>query len=217
MKEKTIKAILENKIIAIVRNISPYKVLPLAQALYDGGIRLVEVTFNQAHENGEDETAGIIKKLNEQLGDRMCIGAGTVMTVRQAKIAFDSGAEYLISPNTDIEVIKKAGDLGIESIPGALTPSEAVLAHNNGADFVKLFPAGELGTDYIKALMAPLNHISFLAVGGIDTDNIRQFQALGIKGFGIGSNIVKASLVNQDKYADIALLASKFVQNIKME
>ncbi len=217
MKGKTIQTIFENKIIAIIRKVSPGKVLPVVQALYNGGIRLVEVTFNQAHENGENETSEIIKMLGKQFGDKMSIGAGTVMSVRQAQIAFDSGAKYLISPNTDIEVIKKACQLGIVSIPGALTPSEAVVAHSSGADFVKLFPAGELGTAYIKALMAPLNHIAFLAVGGIDVDNICQFQSLGIKGFGIGSNIVKEALVKQDKYDDITLLASRFIQKVNMK
>lgn len=214
MKKQTIESILKHKIIVIIRKVeSPY-IIPLAQALYDGGVRLIEVTFDQSSPTGNDDTSQAIRSINDYFGDAMCIGAGTVMTTLQAQIASDAGAKYLISPNTDIEIIQKTTELGLVSIPGAITPTEATIAYDSGADFVKLFPAGEMGIHYVKAIMAPLNHIPFLAVGGIDETNIEQFLTIGVKGFGIGSNIVKRSLIKEGKFKEITELAKRFIEII---
>ena len=214
MKERTRASILKHKIIVIIRKVeSPY-IIPLAQALYNGGVRLIEVTFDQSSPTGNDDTSQAIRSINDYFGDVMCTGAGTVMTTLQAQIASDAGAKYLISPNTDIEIIQKTTELGLVSIPGAITPTEATIAYNSGADFVKLFPAGEMGIHYVKAIMAPLNHIPFLAVGGIDEANIEQFLTIGVKGFGIGSNIVKISLIKEGKFKEITELAKRFIEII---
>lgn len=214
MKERTRASILKHKIIVIIRKVeSPY-IIPLAQALYDGGVRLIEVTFDQSSPTGNDDTSQAIRSINDYFGDAMCTGAGTVMTKLQAQIASDAGAKYLISPNTDIEIIQKTTELGLVSIPGAITPTEATIAYDSGADFVKLFPAGEMGIHYVKAIMAPLNHIPFLAVGGIDEANIEQFLTIGVKGFGIGSNIVKRSLIKEGKFKEITELAKRFIEII---
>lgn len=209
------RMITEHKIIAIVRGLSKEKIVPTAQALYDGGIRLIEVTFNQSSKTTVEDTANSIKSICEKFGEKICVGAGTVLTIEQVEAAFNAGAKYLISPNTDVNIIAACKRIGLVSIPGALTPSEVMLAYNSGADLVKLFPAGSLGFDYIRAILAPLNHIPMLAVGGIDEQNIKEFIDIGMSGVGVGSNIVKNNLINEGKFDDIKILARRYTQAIQ--
>lgn len=200
----------KNKIIAIARGLSKEEMTDTAQALYDGGIRLVEVTFNQSSLTCIKDTAVSIKAIYQKMGDKMCVGAGTVMTINQAQAAVGAGAKYIISPNMDREVIEETKRLGALSMPGAFTPSEAVNAYRMGADYVKLFPAGLLGIDYIKALRAPISHIPIIAVGGIDANNISDFLSSGINGVGIGSSLVNLKLIKEDRWDELIKLANKF-------
>ena len=206
--------IAENKIIVIVRGVPEDKVIDVAQALYKGGIRLMEVTFNQSSPTIKD-TMDSIKAIYGALGDKVCIGAGTVMNKEQVCAAVDAGAKYIISPNTDREVIEETKRLGAVSIPGAFTPSETVEAYKMGADYVKLFPAGLMGTAYIKALRAPIGHIPMMAVGGIDADNLHEFLATGISGVGVGSSLVNLGLINESRWEELAELAKRFTAKNK--
>ena len=99
-------------------------------------------------------------------------------------------------------------------MPGALTPSEVVAAHSAGAGIVKLFPAGDLGVGYIKAMMAPINHIPMVAVGGVDDKNLKEFLDAGLHGAGIGSNIVNAKLIKEGRFAELTELAKKYTCQI---
>ena len=117
---------------------------------------LVEVTFNQKCPEKFSETTTAIKSMIDAMGDKMVVGAGTVITTVQAELAHSAGAQFIVSPDTDEEVIKRTVALGMVSLPGAYTASESKKAHNAGADFVKLFPCSD--ASYIKALRAPLSH-----------------------------------------------------------
>ena len=145
----------------------------------------------------------------------MHIGAGTVITEKQAELTWRAGGTFIISPDTNEAVIAKTKELGMISIPGALTPTEAQRAHRAGADFVKLFPAGSLGASYLKAICAPLSHIRFLVVGGIDEKNIPEYRKAGARGFGIGSAIVNAKALEQCDAAQWTALAKKYVDTIE--
>ena len=136
------------------------------------------------------------------------------MTAEQVRIAVNAGAEYMISPDASREVIEETGRLGAVSIPGALTPTEVATAYAYGADFVKLFPAGELGLSYIKAIRAPLAHIPMLAVGGVNETNLGEFLGAGLSGFGIGSNIVSKKLIEQGDFAALTALAKQYTEQI---
>ena len=197
-----------------MRGIHPDMIIPAAQALYNGNIRLIEVTFDQASANCERETAKAIASLYRHFGDKLLVGAGTVMNTSQVEAAVNAGAKYIISPNTDIEVIKKTVSMKAVSIPGALSPTEIAMAYSAGADFVKIFPAGEFGIGYFKAVKAPLNHIPLIAVGGIDENNMNDFFAAGAAGIGVGSNIVNKKLINEGKFKELALLARKYQERI---
>ena len=215
MRKKVIEAIEKNKIIVILRGIKEDDLIPLAEAMYNGGIRLLEVTFSAGKPDSDEKTAESIKKLVSHFGDRMLIGAGTVLTERQAELVKLAGGKFIISPDQNTAVIKKTRELGLVSIPGALTPTEIEAAHRAGADFVKLFPASVLGSEYVKAIKAPLAHVKLLAVGGINEDNMRDYLAAGICGFGIGSSITDKALISGRRFDRITALAEKYVSALR--
>lgn len=212
-----LKQVKENKIITILRNIPIDQVLPIAQALYDGGIKLLEITFDQSLTTGLNDTSMAIAMLADAMGDKIHIGAGTVMTSEQLNIAYKAGAKYILTPNLDEKIIYESKKLGMNAISGAFTPSEIVKAYNAGSDIVKLFPAGSIGTEYIKAIRAPISHIPIIAVGGVNDINILKFLDSGVVGAGIGSNIVKNSLVKNKNYEGITELAKKYIRAVKMK
>ncbi len=215
MREQTIKAIEKEKLIVIVRGVEREYLIPLAEAMYAGGVRLMEVTYDASGKTTDVETAENIAMLTAHFGERMEIGAGTVLTETQAELTKNAGGRFIISPNVDARVIAKTRALGMVSIPGALTPTEAQTAHLAGADFVKLFPLDAMGADYLKAISAPLSHIRFLAVGGIDENNMKKYAKAGAKGFGVGSNIVKKDWVCEGRLGDVTALAETFVTAAK--
>ena len=145
----------------------------------------------------------------------MCVGAGTVMTVEQVRQAAEAGAEYMISPNVDEEVIRETKRLGKVSIPGAMTPTEAAFAYKCGADIVKLFPAGLLGAAYIKAVKAPLKHIPVTAVGNVNVDNCAEFIKAGAVGVGVGGSLVSAKLVDEGRFDEITATAQAYVAALR--
>lgn len=209
MKERIIKGIEEAKIVAIMRNVAIKDAVNTAKALNDGGIKFIEVTFNQNDLGSFRDTANIIRAIGENL--QIEVGAGTVTSLEMLDMAEAAGAKFIISPNTNIEIIKKTVEYNLVSIPGALSPSEILAAYDAGADFVKLFPAGVMGTGYIKAIRGPINHIKLLAVGGVTVDNVQDFLKAGISGFGIGGNLVNNTLINKGQFDSITELAKSFI------
>ena len=215
MKNQVIQAIENEKLIVIVRGVAREKLIPFAEAAYAGGVRLLEVTYSADGSISDEETADRIAMLAKHFEGRMLIGAGTVLTEKQVELTHAAGGKYIISPDTSESVIKKTCQLGLVSMPGALTPTEIQTAHKAGADFVKLFPIGNLGTGYVKAVMAPLSHVKMLAVGGVDLNNIEDYKKIGIAGFGIGTAIVNKTLINEGKFDEITKLAEKYVTAVK--
>ena len=214
MKNQVIDRILKEKIVVIVRGIDSDKIIPLAEAMYEGGIRALEITYNASNMAENTLVAGNIKKLVDHFGDRMIIGAGTVLTTEQVELTKAAGGTFIISPNAKEEIIRKTCELGMVSIPGALTPTECVDAYDAGADFVKLFPITNLGSSYVKAMKAPLSHIRFLGVGGIDENNMEEYLKAGVCGFGIGSNIVNKKLIEAGDFKSITELARVFTSQL---
>ena len=212
MREQVIQSILENKIIAIVRGANPEQAVKVAKAIYDGGIKLIEVTFNQKNPNSFCDTVSAISAIKKNIPE-MVVGAGTVLSKEQVDLAISGGAEYIVSPDTDVEVIKYSVEKGLVSLPGAYTASEAKTAYNAGADFVKLFPCTDVA--YLKALKAPLSHIRFLAVGGVNVDNAKAFINAGAVGIGVGSSLVNKQLLEREDWNGLTQLAKAFVENVK--
>ncbi len=207
--------ILNSKIVAIVRDIPCDRITALAEALEKGGITCIEVTFDQSSAQKQKETLDAIRAIREALGDRVCVGAGTVMTEEQVRLAAEAGAEYMISPNVDEKVIRLTKTLGKVSMPGAMTPTEIALAYEYGADIVKLFPAGALGAAYFKAVKAPLRHIRVMAVGGITPGNCAEFIEAGAVGIGVSGNLVSPKLVEEGRFEEITALAKEYTDALR--
>ncbi|MES2373226.1 MAG: bifunctional 4-hydroxy-2-oxoglutarate aldolase/2-dehydro-3-deoxy-phosphogluconate aldolase [Bacteroidota bacterium] len=201
-------AILDRKIVAIIRGADPKHVLDIAQALYNGGITMVEVTMNSK------DPLQSIAAIKEKMGNKMLVGAGTVLDKQMAKAAIDAGSQFIISPSLDIKTIRTTKEHGVISIPGAFTPTEIVTAFSNGADIIKVFPAS-IGVQYFADLRGPLPHIPLMPTGGIHLDNINAFQKAGAIAFGIGSALVNTKHEITDEYLlSLTGLAKKFVSAI---
>ena len=213
-KQEEIKQlVLDTRIVAIIRGFAPDTCLRLAEAYSAGGIRLVEVTFNQKAPETWKDTAAAIRAIRERFGGHVRAGAGTVLTEEQLSMCIDAGGEYMITPNVKPELIRSCVRQGLVAMPGALTPSEAVDAWEAGAAFVKIFPAGSLGPGYVKALRAPLAHIPMLAVGGITADNVADFMRVGCVGAGVGGNLTNKEWIAAGAWDKIADTARQLVSN----
>lgn len=207
----TLEFIQENKVITICRKVYGEDLLRLAAALNEGGVKLIEVTFDQADPDCVEKTAEAIRSLCAAFGDRMMFGAGTVLTREQVKAAAEAGARYIISPNTDASVILFTKELGLVSIPGAMTPSEIITAHNLGADIVKLFPSGYLGFRYIKDILAPISHVKLCATGGVNEENWGEYLDLGFAGAGISGRLCDKKCIAAGDFAEITRRAKVFM------
>lgn len=212
VRELVIEKVLESKVVAIVRGLES-RHAEFAKALYDGGVKCIEVTFNQAKPEEHVQTLDAIRAIKEAMGDKMCVGAGTVTSVELAEKAYAAGAQFIVSPNMDPVVIKRTVELGMVSMPGAMTPTEIFEAHRAGADFVKVFPAGTLGAAHIKAIRGPLNHIRLLAVGGVSEKNAAEFMKAGCVGLGVGGNLVNKEWIANGEFEKITALAKELCEN----
>jgi len=203
MREEVIAKILEEKVIAIVRGYSAEEVTNLAKALYRGGLSFLEITFPQDSRAAQEETAALIRKLNAELGDKMIFGAGTVTTVELADLAYEAGCKYIVSPDTFADVIKRTRELGLVSIPGALTPTEIAQAVRAGADFIKVFPACSMGPAYFKHVHAPLPMARMLAVGSVNAENAADYLKAGAVGVGVASCLFSKELIRNGEWEKI--------------
>lgn len=217
MREQVIQTIEKEKIVVIVRGVEREKLIPLAEAMYAGGIRLLEITYSANGSVSDEDTAENIRMLAEHFGDRMYIGAGTVIKPEQVELTQKAGGKFIISPDAYEAVIKKTRELGLVSMPGALTATEIQAAHRAGADFVKMFPITDMGPGYVKAVKAPLSHIKLLAVGGVDQNNMADYLKAGVCGFGVGSNIINKKMLAEEDYAGITKLAEEYVAAVNQE
>lgn len=215
MREQVIEKLKEKKIIAIVRGQSRENVLRIADALYAGGVCFMEITYNAAKPETNEETAQTIAALRHEMGSGFYVGAGTVLTERQVDLTREAGGRYIISPNVNEGVIRHTVASGLVSIPGAMTPTECEAAHRAGADFVKLFPIGTLGAGYLKAIAAPLSHISFLAVGGVTPGNMGDYFRAGAVGLGTGGDLIQGAAVAAGQFDRLTARAREYVAAVR--
>ena len=215
MKAQLMQKIEEEKIIAIVRGVGPEQCMKVADALYAGGIRLMEVTYDQKNPDSFQATADAIAAIAKAFGGRMLVGAGTVTSPELVELTAQAGGMYIVSPDCNEAVIRKTLELGLVSMPGALTPTEVLAAHEAGADFVKLFPIGNLGVAYAKAIMAPISHVKMLAVGGVNETNVADFLKTGMCGAGIGGNLANKKWIEEGRYDKITETAKALVAAVK--
>ena len=204
-----------HKVITICRKVYGEDLKNLAAALCDGGVKLIEVTFDQADPDCISKTAEAITMMNKEFEGKMLFGAGTVLSEEQVKAASDAGAAYIISPNVNEKVINATKALGMVSIPGAMTPTEIIAAHDLGADIVKLFPAGYLGFRYIKDILGPISHVKLCATGGVTEETWGQYLDLGFVGAGISSRLCDKKCIAAGDWAEVTRRAAAFTEITK--
>ena len=205
----------KHRLMVLARGIEKGVLVKAVCAIADAGVTVFESTFDHRRTDCVSENAEKIAALVAALGDRMAIGAGTVLTVEEVRAAHGAGASFIVSPDTDPDVIAETKRLGMASIPGAMTPSEIKRAYALGADIVKLFPADDLGYHYIQNLKGPLPHIPLMATGGVNPDTIPEFLSRGILAVGTGITIFRPDLVAANDYEGIKALAREHVDAIQ--
>jgi len=205
----TFKHILKHRLIAIIRGNYPEDIiLPIVAALYKGGIQTLEITLNS------ENALSFIEKLSDLYQDSLLIGAGTVLNKGSVNDAVQAGAQFILSPNVDKDVIETTKKLDKVSIPGAFTATEIQLAHQLGGDIIKIFPA-RLGAAYLSDIRGPLPHIPLLPTGGVTLQNIPEFHRAGAVGFGVGSSLVPPDIQTTDNsFAKLEEKARSYVNLI---
>ncbi len=200
------QALQSTGVIAIVRGVSAEFLSPLLEALVQGGIRLAEVTLNSP------DALGQITEMRRRFEGRLHIGAGTVLNFSQATAALQAGAEFLVTPNIDREVIELCQKRNVVITPGALTPTEIEYALRCGSRYVKVFPASAFGPKYFKEVLAPLSSAKLIAVGGINAENAAQYIQNGAVGVGAGGSLCNLQRILDGDFAGITRDAKRLVE-----
>ncbi len=208
-KMSTLERILASGIVAVIRAPSGEMLVDVAEALLEGGIVAMEVTFTVPR------AVQVIEKVADKLGDRIVLGAGTVLDSETARAALLAGAEYIVSPTVNLDVIRMCKRYSKLAFPGAYTPTEVVAAWEAGADVVKIFPSDIGGPRYLKALRGPLPHIRMMPTGGVSLETAADFLKAGSCALGIGGTLVEPQAVANQDFARITSLAKQFVEIVK--
>lgn len=198
-----------NSIIAILRNIPLDKTLNYVETVISGGIRTFEVALNSPNALQQ------IELLKKNFGTTTYVGAGTAITIDKAKGAIEAGADFLLSPSSDQDVLKYCSEKNIRLLPGVFTPSDVSKCLYYGYDLLKLFPAGDLPMGYIKSLKGPLDQTDYVAVGGIKKENVADFIKMGFLGVGVGSNLIPNEYVITNNWVKAEESVRQFVSQAK--
>jgi 2-dehydro-3-deoxyphosphogluconate aldolase/(4S)-4-hydroxy-2-oxoglutarate aldolase len=207
-KLDSLAKILKNRIVAVVRADDGSMLVDIAEALVAGGIDIVEATFTtpMAHR--------VLETMADRLGDRILLGAGTVLDSETARIAILSGADFVVSPTVDLGVIELCRRYDKVVIPGALTPTEMLTAWQAGADLVKLFPSDLTGPGYIKTVHGPLPQVRIIPSGGVTLENAADFLRAGACAVGAAGSLIEPEAIKTGDMKRIETMAKKFVAAI---
>lgn len=206
----TLQQMMEHKLVAVIRGARGEDVVSIARALHAGGVHIMEITADTP------QVEILIRQVSEEFGDEMIVGAGTVLDPETARASIMAGARFIFSPTVNAETIRMTKRYGVVSIPGAMTPTEILTAYEQGADLIKVFPAGVMGPGYIKDVHGPLPHIPLMPTGGVDLTNVRSYFEKGAVAAGLGSALVNTKqTINEASLKDMTDKAQQFVEAIK--
>lgn len=208
IKEKISDWIKQYKIIAIIKGVGSMYIENTVNALYEGGIRTVEVTLNSP------DSLKSITIIREKIKGKVACGAGTVMTVESAHEASIAGAQFISCIHTEPQIIRETIEMDRVSIAGAFTPTDIIAAKSCGANFINVFPSITLGPDYFRQIKSPFGDQFLFAIGGISVNNAQDFLKAGAKGIAIGNNLVNPKFIKDNNYAAITEEAKKYVKII---
>jgi 2-dehydro-3-deoxyphosphogluconate aldolase/(4S)-4-hydroxy-2-oxoglutarate aldolase len=208
-RDVILRSILDIGVVPVVRTSTAESAVLAIEAVYRGGIRAAEITMT---------VPGAIKaleKLADTFGDKLVLGAGTVLDPETARICMLAGAEFFVTPALNLKTIEMVKRYSKIIMPGALTPTEIVTAWEAGADFVKVFPCGALGgAKYIKALKAPLPQIEMVPTGGVSLENTADFLRAGAAAVAVGAELIDAKTINEGRYEVFEERARKFLGEV---
>ena len=205
-KQKVQERIVEVGVVPVVRAASPREARMAADAVCEGGIPIVEITMTVPG------AVDVIRELKKSVPSEVLVGAGTVLNAEAAQRCLDAGAQFLVSPGLNLPLVELAKKEGKVVMAGALTPTEIMAAWEAGADFVKVFPCGQVGgAKYIKALKGPFPQIPFVPTGGVNLNTAGEFIEAGAVALGVGSELVQAEALQGNKPEIIVENAKKFV------
>ncbi len=204
-RESTLKRILDGGIVAVVRFEASAPLVKVVRALAEGGVTAAEVTFTVP------DAVDVIRDVRREVGDALVIGAGTVLDPETARAAILAGAEFIVAPTINPEVVRMCRRYDKAVMPGALTPTEVLSAWEAGADIVKIFPADVGGPAYLKALHGPLPQVRLMPTGGVDLTTAARFLEAGACCLGVGGALVDATAIAQGDFARIQRLAAQYM------
>lgn len=206
---KSLQRVLDHKIVAVIRADNGDLLVDVAESLLAGGVEVMEVTFTVPR------ATRVLEKVADRIGSRILLGAGTVLDTETCRAALLAGAEFIVSPAVNVEVIELCKRYSKPVMPGALTPTEVVTAWQAGADIVKIFPSEITGPKYLKALHGPLPHVRLMPTGGVNLETATEFLRCGACALGIGSSLVDPKVVAAGDLKKIESLARQYVQLVK--
>ena len=208
-KDKVLKGLLASKAVAVIRMTDAAKLAKAAAALREGGVTALEVTMT---------VPGAVEIIRAMAGDKqpgVLVGAGTVLDVGTALEVIAAGADFVVSPVTDGDMIRTCREAEVLVVPGAFTPTEIAAAWRAGADIVKVFPATSLGPQFFRDLRGPLPHIRLMPTGGVTLENAREFLAAGACCVGIGTALLDKKMIDSDDWEGLASRARRLVESLR--
>lgn len=208
-KERQLQQVLDSGIVAVVRSPDSKQLVEVARALAEGGVSVIEITMSVP------EALDVLRQVRRALGDRILLGAGTVLDVETARAALLAGAEYIVAPTINLDVIKLCQRYDKLVMPGAFTPTEILSAWEAGADIVKVFPADCVGPAFFKAMKGPLPQVRLMPTGGVDLNTAAEFLKAGASCLGIGGQLVEPKAVAEGNFDRIRDLAKQFVNVVR--
>jgi 2-dehydro-3-deoxyphosphogluconate aldolase/(4S)-4-hydroxy-2-oxoglutarate aldolase len=208
-KSMPLSRVLDRVIVAVIRAESPDSLVDVAEALVAGGVEVMEVTFTVPR------AVQVLEKVAEKLGSRILLGAGTVLDPETARAAILAGAEFIVSPTTNTQVIELCRRYSKLAMPGALTPTEVVTAWQAGADIVKIFPSELTGPRYLKLLSAPLPQVRLMPTGGVNVETAGEYLKAGACALGVGGALVDSKLVAAGDLKEIERRARALVEVVQ--
>lgn len=209
-RKEIVSKIIELKAVAVIRMQDPSKLIKVAEAIHDGGVKAIEITMTVP------EAINIIALAAKEIGNKVLIGVGSILNPEMAQKAIDAGAQYVVSPIFKKEIIEVSHKNEIPALPGAFTPTEVQTAYEAGADIIKLFPADVLGMAFIKGIKAPMPHLKVMPTGGVSLTNAGEWIKAGASAVGVGSALIDKQAIENKNYSILTENAKIIIESIKL-
>lgn len=208
-KDEQLRFMLDHGLVAIVRLKEPAELVNIGRAIEAGGVRVIEFTM------GTPNALDAIHEIAQEFGDRILIGAGTVLDPETGRAAMLAGAQFMVAPNFNPNLIELARRYNKIIVPGAFTPTEILAAWECGADIVKVFPASTVGPQYIKDILGPLPYVKLLPTGGVTLENIPAFIAAGAAAVAVGASLTDPKLIKEKNWNGLTAHAQRFAEAVQ--